>query len=87
MIRLLYRPLGLGFSVAGGVLAGMVFKQLWKLAAGEEDAPKATEEDRTWREVLLAAALQGAIFAVVKAVVDRGGAKGVRRLTGTWPAG
>jgi Protein of unknown function (DUF4235) len=87
MIKLLYRPLGLGFSVAGGVLAGMLFKQIWKLVAGEKDAPKATEQDRTWREVLLAAALQGAIFGVVKAVVDRGGAKGVRRLTGTWPAG
>jgi hypothetical protein len=87
MIKLLYRPLGLGFSVAGGIVAGALFKQIWKLAAGEEDAPKATEEDRTWREVLLAAALQGAIFAMVKAVVDRGGAKGVRRLTGTWPAG
>jgi hypothetical protein len=86
MIKLLYRPLGLGFSVAGGIVAGALFKQIWKLAAGEEDAPKATEEDRTWREVLLAAALQGAIFAMVKAVVDRGGAKGVRRLTGTWPA-
>jgi predicted metal-dependent enzyme (double-stranded beta helix superfamily) len=69
------------------LVAGALFKQVWKLAAGEEDAPKATEEDRTWREVLLAAALQGTIFAVVKAAVDRGGAKGVRRLTGTWPAG
>jgi Protein of unknown function (DUF4235) len=87
MVKLLYKPLGLGFSIAGGLLAGALFKQVWKLLAGEEDAPKATEEDRTWREVLLAAALQGALFAVVKAVVDRGGAKGVRRLTGTWPAG
>jgi len=87
MTKLLYRPLGLGFGVAGGVLAGLVFKQVWKLLAGEEDAPNATDEDRTWREILLAAALQGAIFAVVKAAVDRGGAKGVRRLTGTWPAG
>jgi len=69
MIKLLYRPLGLGFSVAGGLVAGALFKQVWKLAAGEEDAPKATEEDRTWREVLLAAALQGTIFAVVKAAV------------------
>lgn len=85
MTRLLYRPLGLGISVAGGVLAGAVFKQVWKLLAGEEDAPNATDEDRSWREILVAAALQGAIFAVVKAAVDRAGAKGVRRLTGTWP--
>jgi hypothetical protein len=26
------------------------------------------------------------VFALVKAAVDRGGAAGVRRLTGTWPA-
>jgi hypothetical protein len=29
--------------------------------------------------------LQGAIFAVVKALVDRGGAASVRKLTGQWP--
>jgi hypothetical protein len=29
--------------------------------------------------------LQGAIFAVVKALVDRGGATGVRKMTGQWP--
>jgi Protein of unknown function (DUF4235) len=87
MVRLLYRPLGIGVSVAGGVLAGALFKRVWKLVADEDEAPRATEEDRSWTEVLLAAALQGAIFAVVKAAVDRAGAKGVRRLTGTWPAG
>jgi hypothetical protein len=87
MTKVLYRPLGLAFGMAGGLLAGLLFKQVWKLLAGEEDAPNATDEDRTWREILLAAALQGAIFAVVKAAVDRGGAKGVHRLTGTWPAG
>ncbi|EFL12926.1 predicted protein [Streptomyces sp. C] len=31
-------------------------------------------------------ALQGAIFAVVKAAVDRGGAAATRRVTGTGPA-
>jgi hypothetical protein len=33
----------------------------------------------------VAAAVQGAIFGAVKALVDRGGATGWRRLTGTWP--
>ena len=41
--------------------------------------------ERRWGEILAAAALQGAIFAVVRAAVDRGGAVGVRRLTGRWP--
>ena len=85
MAKLLYKPLGIAFGVLGGIMAGAVFKQVWKLIADEEDAPKATEGERSWAEVLPAAALQGAIFALVKAAVDRGGAIGFRKLTGFWP--
>jgi hypothetical protein len=85
MIKLLYKPAGMLVSVLGGVVAGAVFKRVWKVAAREDDAPKATDAQRGWREILLAAALQGAIFAVVKAAVDRGAAAGTRRLTGVWP--
>jgi hypothetical protein len=35
--------------------------------------------------MLLAATMQGAIFAVVKAAVDRSAAEGTRKLTGVWP--
>lgn len=85
MAKLLYKPLGITFGVLGGILAGTIFKQIWKLIAGDEDAPKATEDARSWGEVLPAAALQGAVFAFVKAAVDRGGAEGFRKLTGVWP--
>ncbi len=85
MSKVLYKLVSLLISVLGGVLAGAIFKRIWKLAAGEDEAPKATDEDRGWREVLLAAILQGAIFAVVKATVDRGAAEGIRRFTGVWP--
>jgi Protein of unknown function (DUF4235) len=84
-VKLLYKPLGIAFGVLGGILAGSVFKQIWKKVADEEDAPKATERERGWGEVLPAAALQGAIFALVKAAVDRGGAQGFEKLTGAWP--
>ncbi len=83
--KLAYKPVGLVLSMAAGAVAGAVFKQVWKMASGDDDAPNATDEDRGWGEVLIAAAIQGAIFAVVKAAVDRGGATGVRRVTGEWP--
>ena len=86
MKKLLYKPFSIGFSVAGGIVAGIIFKQVWKRVAGEEEAPEATSLDYGWGEVLLAAAVQGAIFAVVRAAIDRGGAAGVRKLTGEWPA-
>ena len=85
MIKVLYKLLSLGASVLGGALAGVIFKRLWKIAAGEDQAPKATDARRSWREILLAAALQGAVFAVVKAAVERGTAEGTRKLTGVWP--
>ena len=35
--------------------------------------------------MLIAAALEGAIFALVKAVLQRGAADATRKLTGYWP--
>jgi len=84
-LKFLYAPFGIVFGVLGGLLGGQIFKLIWKKVAGEEDAPDARESEYGWGEVLPAAALQGAIFAVVKAAVDRGGAKGFERLTGFWP--
>jgi hypothetical protein len=81
----LYKPLGLGFSVLGGILAGTIFKQIWKRISGEEEAPKATESEYAWKEILPAAAAEGAVFGLVKAAVDRGGAQGFEKLTGVWP--
>jgi hypothetical protein len=84
-MKFVYKPFGILFGVLGGLVGGAIFKQIWKLIADEEDAPQATESEHSWGEVLPAAALQGAIFALVKAAVDRGGAKGFEKLTGVWP--
>jgi hypothetical protein len=83
--KIAYKPVGLLLGAAAGALAGFAFKEVWKAVSGDDDAPDATDEERGWAEVLAAAALQGLIFAVVKAAVDRGGATGVRKLTGQWP--
>jgi Protein of unknown function (DUF4235) len=85
MGKLLYKPASMLVSVGGGMLAGAIFKKIWKLAAGADEAPKATDASKGWREILTAAALRGAIFAVVTATVERLAAAGTRSLTGTWP--
>ena len=77
-MKLLYKPLGLLVSVLGGILAGAVFKQVWKVASGGEDAPEATSPEYSTKEVLIAAAVQGALFGVVKAAVDRGRGQGLQ---------
>lgn len=81
----MYKPVSMAVSVLGGMAAGAIFKQVWRLAAHEEEAPSATDPRRGWAEVLIAAALEGAVFSVVRAALDRGTATAARELTGTWP--
>jgi hypothetical protein len=85
--RILYRPVGLVSSIVGGLVASQIFKQVWKRATPGEnaDAPKPLESEYSMLEILAAAAVQGAIFAVVKAAIDRGGARIFQRWTGEWP--
>jgi hypothetical protein len=84
-VKIAYKPVGLLLGAGAGVISGLIFKQVWKVAGHDEDAPHATDRDRGWTEILLAAAIQGAIFAVVKAAVDRAGAAAVQKATGQWP--
>ncbi len=87
--KLLYRPVGLVSSILGGLLASMIFKQVWKrvspTADERADVPGPLQSEYPFKEILLAAVLQGAIYSAVKAVIDRQGAKAFERATGEWP--
>ena len=85
--KILYRPWGLVGSLLGGLIAGQVFQQLWKRLDPDspEDPPKPLQSEYRLPKILLAALVQGAIFAVVKALINRGGARAFERWTGEWP--
>jgi hypothetical protein len=82
---LAYRPIGLAGGILAGVVSGTVFKQVWKRVAKKDDAPDALQSEYGMREVIVAAAIQGAIFAATKAAIDRAGARVFTRVTGSWP--
>ncbi|MBG0832407.1 DUF4235 domain-containing protein [Planomonospora sp. ID67723] len=82
MSRVVSRSLSAASGMLGGALAGVIFKQVWKFASGKEEAPQATSEEYGWREVMVAAAVQGAIFGMVKAAIDRSAAQSIHRATG-----
>ncbi|MBJ7519271.1 MAG: DUF4235 domain-containing protein [Solirubrobacteraceae bacterium] len=83
-MKLLYKPLGIVLGLLAGWLGREAFQRVWALI-DQEAPPKPTTEDAGWAKALTAAALQAAIFAVVRAAVDRAGATWFRDFTGVWP--
>jgi hypothetical protein len=80
--KALYAPLSIATSVSGGLLAGAVFKRLWRrFDDSAADPPDPKDLDRSTTAALSAAALQGLIFGLVRAMVDRAGARGYRAIT------
>jgi hypothetical protein len=83
-MKLLFIPV----SIVGGLVAGAVGKKLFDGAWGlidAESAPEPEVRNVAWGKLLVAAALQGAIFRLAKVAVDHGSRQAFLNATGTWP--
>jgi hypothetical protein len=80
----LYKPIGIILGLLGGILGRQVFNQVWG-RIDQEEPPSPTTRDTPYSKLIPAIALQGAIFALVKMVVARGGANVWNWLFGVWP--
>ena len=78
----------LPFSILTGILAGLIgrklFDQVWGIF-DEEEPPDSKHLEISWPKLLLAGALQGAIFRAVKEATDHASRRAFYRTTGTWP--
>ncbi|HKS51113.1 MAG TPA: DUF4235 domain-containing protein [Pseudonocardiaceae bacterium] len=74
--------LGFANGLVGGAIAGALFSRLWRAVADEDEVPQPTALDRNLREVLIVAALQGAVFGLVKAALSRMTSQSYQRITG-----
>ncbi|MBV9353855.1 MAG: DUF4235 domain-containing protein [Mycobacterium sp.] len=80
--KALYTSLSITTSVAGGLLAGEVFNQIWKrLSDTDQPPPDPKDLNRSTRAALAAAGLQGLVFGLVRAGVDRAGAHSYQAVT------
>jgi hypothetical protein len=82
--RILFAP----FSIAAGILAGVLGKRLFELVWGridDDEPPAPSQHETNWGKVLAAAAIQGFLFALVRAATDRGARTAFYRFTGVWP--
>ena len=76
------------FSILSGLLAGFIGKKLFDGIWGafdDEEPPESKHLEISWVKLLLAGAIQGAIFRAVREVTDHGTRRAFMRVTGTWP--
>ena len=83
-MKVLFIPI----SILGGLIAGFisrkVFDQIWGLI-DEEEPPDSKHRDIQWGKLLAAAALQGAIFRLIKEASDHYSRRAFAGVTGSWP--
>ena len=84
MAKMLFIPV----SIAGGLIAGAISRKILDRIWGlfdEEEPPDSKHRDIDWGKLMIAAALQGAIFRVMKEAADHYSRRAFYRTTGTWP--
>lgn len=80
----LYIPLSTAASIGGGLLAGKIFTELWK-RIDDSEPPDPQDLQQPMASALFAAALQGVLWGVVRAAVQRASAHGYRAVTAEAP--
>lgn len=84
MKKLLFIPVSVSVGVLAGMLGKPVVNQVWGWI-DDQDPPEPSHRFAPWWKVLTAAAIQGAIFRVIRALVDRSLRRGFMSVTGSWP--
>jgi uncharacterized protein DUF4235 len=78
----------LPFSIVAGLIAGFlskkIFDGIWQLFDNEE-APEPEHREISWVKLILALAIEGAVFRAVRGLVDHSARRGFHRVTGSWP--
>jgi hypothetical protein len=84
MDKILFTPISVGSGLVAGIIGRKLFAALWGVI-DDEEAPK--PEHRRVQPVKLVGALlvEGALFALIRGLVDHGSRHAYLRLTGEWP--
>ena len=84
MGKFVFLPVSIGTGLLGGLLAKKLFVAVWGLI-DDEQAPKPEHRDIHIAKLLIALTIEGAIFSMVKGLVNHGSRHAYTRLTAAWP--
>ena len=84
MSKLMFLPV----SIGGGLLAGLIGKKLLGVLWGaidDQEPPSAEHRAVSVPKLALALLIEGALFSLIRGLVDHGSRHAFARVTGAWP--
>ena len=81
----LFRPVSILGGLAAGMLAKKVFEKGWGLIDDQEPPDAEHRNLGSVPKFVIALVLEGAIFTLVRGVVDHNARLGFAKYTGAWP--
>jgi hypothetical protein len=83
-VKIAFMPIGILAGLLAGQVSKKIFDFVWGLIADEE-APRPKHREIDLVKLLPALLIEGALFRIVRGLVDHGARHGFARLTGAWP--
>jgi hypothetical protein len=83
-MKFIFAPIGIVLGLIAGMLGSKIFERIWALI-DEEEPPKPEHREFSWPKLVVALLIEGAIFRLVKGLVDHGSRTSFAKLTGSWP--
>jgi hypothetical protein len=83
-VKVVFAPIGILAGLAAGFAAQKGFERIWA-AFDDEDPPEVEDRDVSYPKLIAALAIEGAVFRLVKGMVDRGARVSFASTTGVWP--
>jgi hypothetical protein len=83
-MSLVFKPVGIIVGLLAGIVGKRIFEAIWSVI-DDEDAPAPKHREIAIGKLVIALALEGAIFRALRGLADHGARHGFARLTGEWP--
>jgi len=83
-MKFVFLPISIIVGLAAGQLSKKLFDFVWS-RFDDEDAPRPKHREIDIPKLVIALVIEGAVFRVVKGLVDHSTRRGFEKATGTWP--
>ena len=83
-MKLIFLPVSIGTGLLAGLIGKKLFGVIWGVI-DDQEPPSAEHREVNVLKLIAALLIEGALFSLIKGLVDHGSRHAFARVTGAWP--